>query len=107
MERRDATRNDCPCAPELVEGRSSQVEDGLTEHRMMLRNLAALVGNYLAVGVRFFVHSPGRYPGRTLARPVRHKVSQCQRPTMPHKMTSRLDSLAAGGTSAIDFPVTT
>jgi len=30
-------------------------EDGPTEHRMMLRNLAALVGNYLAVGVRFFV----------------------------------------------------
>jgi hypothetical protein len=30
-------------------------EDGPAEHRMMLRNLAALVGNYLAVGVRFFV----------------------------------------------------
>jgi gluconate kinase len=30
-------------------------EGGPTEHRMMLRNLAALVGNYLDVGVRFFV----------------------------------------------------
>lgn len=30
-------------------------EGGPTEHRMMLTNLAALVGNYLAVGVRFFV----------------------------------------------------
>lgn len=30
-------------------------EGGPTEHRMMLRNLAAVVGNYLAVGVRFFV----------------------------------------------------
>jgi hypothetical protein len=30
-------------------------EGGPTEHRMMLRNLAALVGNYLGVGVRFFV----------------------------------------------------
>lgn len=29
--------------------------DGPTEHRMMLTNLAAVVGNYLAVGVRFFV----------------------------------------------------
>jgi hypothetical protein len=31
------------------------VEGGPTEHSVMLRNLAALVGNYLAVGVRFFV----------------------------------------------------
>jgi hypothetical protein len=30
-------------------------EDGPTDHHMMLRNLAVLVGNYLAVGVRFFV----------------------------------------------------
>ena len=30
-------------------------EGGPTEHRMMLTNLAALVSNYLAVGVRFFV----------------------------------------------------
>jgi hypothetical protein len=30
-------------------------EGGPTEHPMMLRNLAALVGNYLDVGVRFFV----------------------------------------------------
>jgi hypothetical protein len=30
-------------------------EDGPTEHRMMLTNLAAVVGNYLAVGVRFFI----------------------------------------------------
>ena len=30
-------------------------EGGPTEHRMMLRNLAAMVGNYLDVGVRFFV----------------------------------------------------
>ena len=30
-------------------------EGGPTEHRMMLTNLAAVVGNYLAVGVRFFV----------------------------------------------------
>lgn len=29
--------------------------DGPTEHGMMLTNLAAVVGNYLAVGVRFFV----------------------------------------------------
>jgi hypothetical protein len=30
-------------------------EGGPTEHSMMLTNLAALVGNYLAVGVRYFV----------------------------------------------------
>ena len=30
-------------------------EGGPTEHRMMLRNLSALVGNYLDVGVRFFI----------------------------------------------------
>jgi len=30
-------------------------EGGPTEHSMMLRNLSALVGNYLAVGVQFFV----------------------------------------------------
>ncbi len=30
-------------------------EGGPTEHSVMLRNLAALVGNYLEVGVRFFV----------------------------------------------------
>ena len=30
-------------------------EDGLTEQSVMLKNLAALVGNYSAVGVRFFV----------------------------------------------------
>lgn len=30
-------------------------EDGPTEHQMMLTNLAAVVGNYLSVGVRFFV----------------------------------------------------
>jgi energy-coupling factor transporter ATP-binding protein EcfA2 len=30
-------------------------EGGPTEHRMMLTNLAAVVGNYLTVGVRFFV----------------------------------------------------
>ena len=29
--------------------------DGPTEHRMMLTNLAAVAGNYLAAGVRFFV----------------------------------------------------
>lgn len=28
---------------------------GPTEHRMMLTNLAAVVGNYLAIGVRLFV----------------------------------------------------
>ena len=30
-------------------------EGGPTEHSVMLKNLAALVGNYLAVGVEFFV----------------------------------------------------
>jgi hypothetical protein len=30
-------------------------EGGPTEHSVMLKNLAALVGNYSAVGVRFFV----------------------------------------------------
>jgi hypothetical protein len=30
-------------------------EGGPTEHSVMLKNLAALVGNYLAVGVRLFV----------------------------------------------------
>ena len=30
-------------------------EDGPTEYRMMLTNLAAVVRNYLAVGVRFFI----------------------------------------------------
>ena len=30
-------------------------EGGPTEHAVVLKNLAALVGNYLAVGVRFFV----------------------------------------------------
>jgi hypothetical protein len=30
-------------------------EGGLTEQSVMLKNLAAMVGNYLAVGVRFFV----------------------------------------------------
>ncbi len=30
-------------------------EDGPTEYRMMLTNLAAVTGNYLAVGVRYFV----------------------------------------------------
>ena len=30
-------------------------EGGPTEHRMMLTNLAAVVGNYLVVGVRFFI----------------------------------------------------
>ena len=30
-------------------------DDGPTEHQMMLRNLAAVVDNYLAVGVRLFI----------------------------------------------------
>jgi hypothetical protein len=30
-------------------------EGGPTEHRMMLTNLAAVVDNYLAIGVRFFI----------------------------------------------------
>ena len=30
-------------------------QDGPTGHRMMLTNLDALVGNYIAVGVRFFI----------------------------------------------------
>jgi hypothetical protein len=41
-------------------------EDGPTEHRMMLRNLAALVGNYLAVGVRFFVFAKAVRDGAEL-----------------------------------------
>ena len=30
-------------------------EGGPTEHSVMLKNLAALIGNYLAIGVGFFV----------------------------------------------------
>jgi hypothetical protein len=42
----------------------SASDDRPTEHRMMLTNLAPIVGNYLAVGVRFFV----------LARSIRDRL---------------------------------
>ena len=71
-------------------------EDGPTEHRMMLRNLAALVGNYLAVGVRFFV----------LAKAVRDKaeLEDLRAGLVMNGAPEVLEDLLLGTTAAADVP---